>query len=229
MASPLVSIITPTTGSDGLYKLIDSIAAQDVDFEHILLWDEKRHDRFSGAGQDGGGPTSPHELDADNRYSIVIKGAFVQGKAVGSALRAVGLMAARGQYVTFSDSDVWHESDHLETLLATVRGRNWGFCRRRIWRSDGVCLGVDNFESVGESEHRRVPYVLVDNNTMIFDRRLGVSAAQLYRETTQYNDDRLMTQFLYRHAGLPGLSTMATVNQVCPSRLERMFEQYCTP
>ena len=218
---PILSVITPTTGDPSLSKLMDSLYAQDIDFEHILLWDDKRN-----------GHCEPEGICAINgwtkTYSIVIPGKIVQGIAAGSALRSVGLMAAKGKYVTFADSDVWQEPNHFQNLLKLVSNAQWGFCRRKIWDSKNEYLGVDNFESVGNSSEKKVPYTLVDNNTVIFERRFGSSAAVLYRETTEYNDDRLMTAFLYKYAGEPGVSKEATINQVCPERLENMFRENCT-
>jgi len=68
---------------------------------------------------------------------------------------------------------------------------------------------------------------MVDNNTMIFTRRFGTSGAVVYRETKDYNDDRLMYAFLKEHAGEPGKIKEATVNQICPKKLEAMFREYC--
>ena len=222
--TPKISIITPTTGAEGLFRLIDSIRAQGVAYEHILLWDGKRDGRF---GFDWEGDAAVHGLDVASTYSIVIPGRFIQSRAAGSALRAVGLMAAQGDYVTFADSDVWYEPGHLKQLLNLVQECDWGFCRRRIWTSDGRYLGVDNFESVGDSPDRKVDYVLVDNNTMIFARHLGVAGAAMYRQTTEYNDDRLMTGFLYAQGGNHRETDKATINQVCPAHLEQMFEANC--
>ena len=68
---------------------------------------------------------------------------------------------------------------------------------------------------------------MVDNNCMVFNRRLGSSAAVLYRETTEYNDDRLMYNFLKKYGGDPYLSDEATVNQICPEKLEEFFTLNC--
>jgi hypothetical protein len=68
---------------------------------------------------------------------------------------------------------------------------------------------------------------MADNNTMIFSRRFGSSGAVIYRETTDYNDDRMMYAFLKKHAGEPGRLEEATVNQICPEKLEKMFRRYC--
>lgn len=228
MGKPLVSIITPTTGSDGLFRLIESIKAQDIDYEHILLWDDKRDGRFL-AGHTGKAAMNPEDLNDQRTTTITLKGSFMRGSATGSALRAVGLMAAQGKYITFADSDVWHEPTHLSHLLSTANGKNWAFCRRRIWSVDGRYIGVDNFESVGNSPDRRTTQVMVDNNTMIVARYYGSMAATLYRETTQYDDDKRMTQLLYKRAGSPGTTKEATVNQICPPKLQDMFERNCTP
>ena len=129
-------------------------------------------------------------------------------------------------YVTFADTDVWFEKNHLETLLESVKGKSWGYCVRRIFSSIGECIGEDRFESIGEQS--KLPYKLVDNNSLIVERVFGASAAMLYRETSDYNDDRLMYAFLKKYAGEPGRTNLVTVNQICPQKLESMFRSNCT-
>lgn len=227
---PLVTIITPTDGDKRLNKLFESLESQTVPWVHILLWDDKRDGEYSM--QKSKKAKSPHCITVSKsgctRYSIVVPGTFVRGPAAGSALRAIGMMAANTKYVTFADTDVWFDPKHLESLLESVDGKQWAYSKRMIWANESECLGIDEFESVGDSPKRRVPYEMVDNNTMIFSRRLGSSAAVLYRETKDYNDDRLMYQFLKSHAGQPGKTEMITVNQICPPRLEEMFRIHCT-
>jgi hypothetical protein len=70
---------------------------------------------------------------------------------------------------------------------------------------------------------------MVDNNCLIFKRRLGSSGAVLYRENNgEYNDDRKMYAFLKQYGGIPGKTNKATVNQICPTRLIPMFKENCT-
>lgn len=230
-----VTIITPTVGKSTLFKSIQSLDMQDVTYEHILLWDDKREGDFLYPDPKTMKVKSPYDLDfcanGCRRYSIVVPGTFINGSAFGSSLRSVGLMLSTKPYISFMDDDVWYEKNHLETLLNSVSESEWAFCKRKIWKNteNGLeYIGIDDFESVGDSASRKVPYEMVDNNCMIFSRRFGSSGAVLYRETTDYNDDRLMYEFLKKHAGVPGKTYQATVNQVCPKKLEPMFDQLCT-
>lgn len=226
-----ITVITPTTGKGTLEGLCRSLEVQSVPWVHILLWDDKREGDFLYPDPSSHQERKPSDLYQNNtnglRYSIEIPGSMVQGGAAGSALRAIGLMAVNTPYVTFADDDVWYEPNHLKNLLEAVQGKEWAYCRRKVWSSDSDYIGVDGFESVGDSPSRKVPYEMVDNNTMIFNRRYGASGAVLYRETQEYNDDRLMYAFLKQHAGIPGVTTEATVNQICPPRLEKMFREHC--
>lgn len=220
MTNPLITIITPTTGKqESLSRLIESINIQDVSWSHILLWDDKRDSDIK-----------PHSIISPRpdctRYSIVIPGSFILGSAAGSALRAVGMIAANTPYVTFADSDVWYEKDHLKLLLHAIKDKEWSYTVRRIWANEEEYLGEDRFESIGDDS--KLSYKLVDNSSLLVTRKFASSAACLYRETEEYNDDRLMFAFLKKYAGNPGKTNVATVNQICPTRLEPMFRKYCT-
>lgn len=237
---PKLTIITPTTGKGSLFSLIESIKSQEVPVEHILLWDDFREGSFAGKGDLVQTPQSLEKEEYWNEFnylikSIVVKGTMNSGEAKGSALRSIGLMAAQSDLVTFADDDVMWEPNHLQTMLKAIEGKQWAFCKRRIWTpipkdgsgDDGFeFLGVDNFESVGEEA--KTQYKMVDNNCMMFNRRFGTSAAVLYRETKDYNDDRLMYAFLKKHAGAPGKTNEATINQVCPDKLVPFFRTNCT-
>jgi len=211
----VVSIITPTTGKASVHKLIESIKKQKVPVHHFLLWDDKKEGQYI-------------ERYKQNNYildSINISSKAISGTAYGSALRAVGLMAAQTDYVVFADDDVFWDENHLESMLLNLEDKNWIFCKRKIFYNNEY-IGVDNFESVGEDA--KTPYKMVDNNCLLFKRILGTSAAVLYRETKIYNDDRLMYEFLKKYGGLPSKTNMATINQNCPARLVKFFKENCT-
>jgi hypothetical protein len=225
----ILTVITPTTGKKSLDNLIDSIESQDFSVVHMLLWDNKREEDYLYPDTNTLKAKDPYAFTTSKRYSIIIPFNTVQGRAYGSTLRSIGLMSVQTPYVTFADDDVVWEKHHVKTMLLAIEGHQWAYCRRKIWSSNKEYIGIDNFESVGDSLDRKVPYEMVDNNCMIFSRRLGSSGAVIYREVDgQYNDDRQFYAFLKNYAGVPGKTSEATVNQTCPLKLESMFRQHCS-
>lgn len=226
MDKPPITIITPTTGKRSLFKLIESLKKQSVPYRHLLLWDNKREDEFLYPDSQSLKVRDLMALEDDNTYCVVIKDDMIQGNATGSALRSVGLMMANTEYVTFADSDVWFSDNHLESLMKAIKGKVWAYSLRNIYAPDGEFIGVDRFESIGDKT--QLPYQLIDNNCLMVARKFGASAACLYRETTEYNDDRLMYGFLKKYGGEPGETNSPSVNQTCPMRLERFFRENCS-
>jgi hypothetical protein len=215
-----ITIITPTIGRASLDILIDTVDRQSVAgvTTHLLLWDDVRDPAAR----------APESYEGADRHSIVFPAGFgFNGKAPGSPLRAVGLLAARTPWVTFADDDVWWHEQHVEALGAALPGNQWASTLRTIWAADGQRLGVDRFESVGDDPTRSVAYEMLDNNCMIFARPLAVAATGLYRETVNYNDDRLMYAYLKKYAGRRGRTNRATVNQICPDGLTDIFRANC--
>lgn len=216
-----ITVITPTIGRDNLEYLIETIEAQTISDKifHLLLWDETREE----------GSKLPEEYNSDKRYSIVCPwGLGKNGNAPGSALRAVGLMSAFTKYVTFADDDIQWDPNHAETMLDSIQGFEWTSCFRKMFTEQGEYLGQDLFESVGDYPSRSVSYEMIDNNCMMFKREYGVPASQLYRFTTERNDDRLMYDFLKKNAGTLGRTNKATVNHISPIFLEDFFRVNCT-
>jgi hypothetical protein len=228
---PVISVITPTTGKDSLFNLIESLTRQQARIIHFLIWDDIRQDHFLK-------DMKPEDLDKREYFekygylvnNIIIKGRRINTAATGSALRAIGLISAVTDIVTFADDDVVWEDNHLSTMMEAMKNHEWAFCKRKIWtinkNNTPEYLGIDEFESVGEDA--KTPYKMVDNNCMMFKRRYGSSAAPLYRETNEYNDDRLFYNFLKQYAGEPGKTNLATINQVCPTKLVDFFKNNCT-
>ena len=217
----LLTVITPTIGRKNLDSLIESIEKQTISDKifHILMWDEYRED----------GAKVPETYNSSNRWSINLPwGLGKNGDAPGSSLRAVALNAADTPFVTFADDDVLWDTDHAETMLDSIEELNWSSCLRKMYSPDGDFLGIDNFESIGDSEERRVPYEMLDGNCMIFRREFGIVASQLYRSTKERNDDRLLYNFLKEHAGALGRSNKATINHTCPDFLIDFFKDNCT-
>jgi len=218
--TPIISIITPTRGEETLFKLIKSINEQSVPWCHIIITDTSWMDSQLD-------PKSCFNEKIGNsiRYNIHIPFFTKKGIAPGSALRSIALMAAQTEWITMADSDVWYENNHLESMI--THDKNWSYCKRRIWSpTTGECLGIDNFESVGDES--KVSYEMVDGCSMAYKQPYGASAAYLYRMTEDYNDDRLAYAHYKKYGGKPHKTNQVTVNQICPIKLESMFRQFCT-
>jgi hypothetical protein len=218
---PFLTVITPTTGKPSLSRLMASIDAQGGGRTfHLLLWDDKRDTAMD-----------PADANDASRFSVVCPdGSGRNGDAPGSILRAVGLTLARTPWVTFADDDVWWEGNYVDELEKRIAQTNWISTHRTIHAPvSGERIGVDRFESVGDAPTRKVPYEMCDGNTIAFKREFGLHAVHLFRETTQYNDDRLVYAFLKRHAGPRTVIPDALINQVCPERLVGFFRSFCDP
>jgi hypothetical protein len=216
-----ITVITPTTGKPSLDRLIASIDDQSPGGKifHLLLWDQMRD----------AAAKSPESYNADRRLSLVLPaGLGRNANAPGSPLRAIGLMTATTPWVTFADDDVRWDAGHIAALGDAVQGVRWASTLRTIWTPAGERLGIDRFESVGDDPGRRVPYEMCDNNTMVFRRELGTAAAVLFRETRDYNDDRLMYRFLKTSAGRRGTTGKPTIHHTCPDRLVAFFRKECS-
>ncbi len=62
----------------------------------------------------------------------------------------------------------------------------------------------------------------------VFRRELGTAADVLYRETRDYNDDRLMYAFLKAKTEPRGRTNTVTIHHTCPERLAEFFRANCS-
>lgn len=124
MTQPKISIIVPVYNSEKfLGSCLDSILSQSFrDFELILV-------------DDGSRDSSPRICDdyaqKDSRVKVIHK----ENGGV-SAARNDGLDIAKGEYITFIDSDDWVEREYLETL-SNYRNYDIVFFSHRIIYEDG--------------------------------------------------------------------------------------------
>jgi hypothetical protein len=63
----------------------------------------------------------------------------------------------------------------------------------------------------------------------MFRRELGTAGAVLFRETRDYNDDRLMYRFLKTSGGKRGTTGKPTIHHTCPDKLIDFFRTNCSP
>lgn len=112
MNNPKISIIVPVYNVEKyLRRCLDSIVMQTfTDWECICVDD---------GSPDGSGKILDEYAAKDKRFVIIHK----ENGGVSSA-RNAGLDIARGEYVTFCDSDDWVEADWLEAMYKAVKYNN---------------------------------------------------------------------------------------------------------
>lgn len=108
---PKISIIVPVYNVEKYLRCcLDSIVAQTfTDWECICVDD---------GSPDNSGKILDEYAAKDNRFVIIHK----ENGGVSSA-RNAGLDIARGEYITFCDSDDWIESNTYETLILSINNR----------------------------------------------------------------------------------------------------------
>lgn len=229
MINSKLTIITPTIGRNSLSELIDSIQLNNINNEiiHLILWDSKN------GGDQYVEPRHIENYIANKGYKNVYN-IFIPddvGKYWGSGLRAIGLLSATTEYVTFADDDIILKDNYYKNIKDNIIDKNydWGGWRRDIFNPlNGEFIGTDNFESVGDSNDRKVPYEFLDNSCMIFKRQFGVYASPIYRESTTYSDDREMYKYLKDCSDNYIFLNVPLVNHKCPEKLILFFEENCT-
>lgn len=118
MNNPIFSIIIPVFNSSiFLQQCLESIKNQSFyDFEAILVDD--------GSTDDSGKICDLFSKD-DNRFVTVHK-----SNSGVSAARNSGIELAKGQFITFVDSDDWVDNDYLESIYKEMKDTDllfWGF------------------------------------------------------------------------------------------------------
>ena len=109
---PIISIIVPVYNVEKyLKRCIESILNQTFKNFELLLLDD--------GSTDSSGSICDKYAKKDNR--IIVKHKKNQGV---SATRNLGIDIAKGEYITFVDSDDWIENDYLEKMYLKINEMN---------------------------------------------------------------------------------------------------------
>lgn len=164
-----VSVIVPVYNvKNYLDRCVDSIIAQSIKEIEIILVDD--------GSSDGSGELCEKIAEKDSRIRVIHQ----KNQGLGPA-RNSGLDIARGQYVSFIDSDDWIEPDTYEILLKCIVDNDCQIatCGRKIVNDDGCIKRIycDSSEKVIYGIDIVEHYLLQQDMNMsvcdkLFDRNL---------------------------------------------------------
>lgn len=201
--TPLVTIITPTTGSKYLKENLLSVKNQTYNnIQHLLFIDGIRH---KNKVERVFNETSLQENIDIYDYIDIIELPYSTGMNRFNGHRqyfaGIALAKEESEYLIFLDEDNYLEDNHVEELLNVVPDNGWAFSMRNIIDSDGKFICRDLCESLG-----KYPSILGDNdyfvdvNCFFLSRQIAIQTAPIwYRKAREPNVpevDRYLTAVL---------------------------------
>jgi hypothetical protein len=219
-ASPLWTIITPTTGRPSLLRLKERLAAETTPYVHLVMFDAKRE--TSGL--------KPSEVEDERTFAYDIRHPTMPApdSRMDVYLRGVGIAMARTPFIRCCDDDAWPEPNHLERVTAFMTGNTLDFCwcYRRMLTRAGEVIGIDRAEAIG---HRnRFGYNLLDNSSLFYNQKAATVLMQIYLANPVYGDDRMTWGPLNAYCRGAALDEVLT-NHMTQPELEPFFRKYCSP
>jgi glycosyltransferase involved in cell wall biosynthesis len=140
---PLVTVITPTTGSDQLTDALNSVDKQTyTNIQHLVVID----------GVNKYGDKAKKLIEGASR-STIVELPYNTGYDNYNGHRIYGAMSyiAQGDFVCFLDQDNWFESNHIESLVNVILdGNQWAYSLRKIVSQEGEYICNDDCESLGK-------------------------------------------------------------------------------
>ncbi len=168
---PLVTVVTPTTGSPFLRQAIASVQAQSYSpIQHLVFVDGPRE----GASA----------ILAEFPHVDVVQLPYATGtqQYLGHRIYGASAYLARGQLITFLDDDNWMDTDHIASLAAVIaRGNDWAYSLRKIYDQDQRFICDDNCESLGRWHSCLDPNdFLVDTSCYMMKKRVALAVSPLW-------------------------------------------------
>lgn len=206
MSSPLVSIITATTGREQLINCVKSVKAQTYkNIQHIVVPDgpdpEAKIIEMVMNHPEG------RVLQYSNAELAYVMMPYSIGKDRYNGHRIYGAMTyvAEGEYFIYLDDDNTLSPTHVEDCLRVIQeGSTWSFSFRNIVSTSGEFLCKDDCESLGiyPSVIHPQDYFL-DVNCYFLPKMIAVAMSPVwhckFRESGQPEIDRKMMAFLRHH------------------------------
>lgn len=164
-----VSVIVPVyNAGEYLEKCMDSILAQSFsDFELICVND---------GSTDGSGEMLNAYAEKDGRVKVIHR---AESSGSGAVPRNIGLVCAKGKYVSILDADDWFAENMLEKMFGRARDTDADMvmCDNYLVGTDGTYLNVE-----GELKHAYLPDMEVFSYADIPDMIFQISNATAWHK-----------------------------------------------
>ena len=224
MNKPLVTIITPTTGTQYLEQNIESVLKQTYpNIQHLVVVD--------GLQESANGVLAKYrsmpKIDIMNLPYNTGHDQYNGHRIYGGCT-----FFAKGEYIMFLDEDNWLEPNHVESLVDTIVNEKnvWAYSLRKIVNDEGRYLCNDDCESLGNWMSIINDY-FVDVNCFLLPRPIALQFAPgWYRRARHPNEqpevDRLLTFWLREQKYKCDTSGQYTVNYRVGSRADSVQAEF---
>jgi len=152
-------VITPTIGTKHLQQAVDSVRAQTIPTEHLIVIDGRLDNEFNMY---------------DNGKHLVLPENTGHSGFNGHRVYAALPMLTNADYILFLDEDNWFEPEHVEKMINFIEERDlqWCYSLRNIVSQSGEFVIADNCESLGIWPSVFPPqHHFVDTNCYCFKRK----------------------------------------------------------
>lgn len=153
----IVTVVTPTIGTDHLKKALESVQKQTYKHvQHLVFVDGKKHlDKVADIIK---------SVDISNKPLDIIPLPYPTGtdRFNGHRIYGAAPFLCKGDFICFLDEDNWFDENHVESMLETIKGNQWAFSLRKIVDVDGNFVCNDDCESLGN-----FPSVLNENDYFV--------------------------------------------------------------
>jgi glycosyltransferase involved in cell wall biosynthesis len=219
MNNPLVTIITPTTGTKHLEHCVDSVANQSYkNIQHLIVVDGKEHRKKA---------EQQIHSDAD---VLVLPYNTGHDQYNGHRIYGASTFLAKGAYYIFLDEDNWLEPNHVESLVNSIDNNGWAYTLRKIVDTEGNYICNDDCESLGNWQSILNDY-FVDVNCYMVRKDIALNFAPgWYRRARHPQEqpevDRLLSEWLRQNKFKANCTGEYTVNYRVASRADSVTGEF---
>jgi len=205
--SPLITVITPTTGSSTLRQVVQSVNNQTYkNIQHLVVIDGKEREHLA----------MPY---LRRSTANVITLPYATGKDQYNGHRIYGAMSyvAKGDYICFLDEDNWFELNHVESLVDQIlAGNQWAYSLRKIVDQEGKFICNDDCESLGKWKSV-INDNFIDVNCYMIPKMDAIAFSPYWYRRARHSQeqpevDRILSAFMMQNKKTFDTSGLYTVN-----------------